>query len=101
MILDSRKQREARAAASAEAVRSRQRHAEGEDAGRIQAEASEAALVAAAMEKELRPWPAKVGPYDHTPKRPTEGNPISYWKVGCRICPPFAWLRYHNLHRIV
>jgi CRISPR-associated protein Cas5t len=86
MILGLRKQREARGATRGEAVRDRRRRAEGEEAGRLQAEASEAASIAAAAEKELRPWPKKTGPYDHTPKRPSEGDPINYWKVCGRAC---------------
>ena len=61
MIMGMRKQREARSAASGEDVRHRRNQAEGEEAGRRQAEATDAALAAAAAEKELRPWVAKVG----------------------------------------
>ena len=64
MILELRKQRQARSAASGEDVRHRRNQAEGEEAGQRQAAATAAALAAAAAEKELHPWPAKVGPFD-------------------------------------
>ena len=81
MILGMRKSRQVRGAAAGKDVRRRHEAAKGEEASRRQAAESEAALAAAAAEKELHPWPAKVGPFDHTPKRPSDGQPINYWKV--------------------
>lgn len=42
-------------------------------------EAARAAAEEAARRKELKAWPPKVGPYDHTPKQPTEAGPLRYW----------------------
>ena len=81
MILSMRKARTTRSAAAGEDLRKRHEAAKGEEASLKQAAESEAALAAAAAEKELHPWPAKVGPFDHTSKRPSDGQPINYWKA--------------------
>ncbi|KAL3155549.1 Sperm-associated antigen 17 [Trebouxia sp. C0009 RCD-2024] len=31
--------------------------------------------------KEKKPWPAKVGPYDHTVRKPSQGTVLAYWQA--------------------
>ncbi|GFH07112.1 uncharacterized protein HaLaN_01867, partial [Haematococcus lacustris] len=40
-----------------------------------------AAAEAAAVEKQRKPWPPKVAPFDTTPKRPAEGGVLKYWEA--------------------
>ncbi len=73
--------RELRAKEAGGEVKAQRDRAAGETEGAAAERDMAAAAAAAAAEKEKRPWPAKVGAFDHTPKRPSAEGGLNYWKA--------------------
>ncbi|KAG2498338.1 hypothetical protein HYH03_003597 [Edaphochlamys debaryana] len=70
-----------RAKSVAAEVRRRREASEAAAVAREQIAREREAALAMAAEKEKRPWPIKVGPFDNTPKRPEDGKSLNYFEA--------------------